>query len=259
MSSPPRRFSTVHRRGRIEAPMPKPSSAAASWFSTVHRRGRIEANRPADVPQPSVVGSPRFTAVAELKRAEQLAQDPGHNGSPRFTAVAELKLGARHPVHRCRPRFSTVHRRGRIEASWTGSRCSCAARFSTVHRRGRIEAGARCRAPAARSRSPRFTAVAELKQLVAPAGVRGLPGFSTVHRRGRIEASACRRPPASPARGSPRFTAVAELKPDERALAPLLAEGSPRFTAVAELKRALHYGYRLGAQKVLHGSPPWPN
>ena len=78
--------------------------------------------------------------MAELKQAYRYAGTLGGWSSPRFTAVAELKpFGA-------------------------GAAGSAAEGFSTVHRRGRIEAGHFKPGDGRRERSPRFTAVAELKR-----------------------------------------------------------------------------------------------
>src|SRR5947207_1405585 len=134
-------------------------------FSTAHRRGRIEA--PSWGPAPWPPGrSPRLTAVAELKLRGVLRGRVRPPGSPRLTAVAELKR----PVvpHACAeragsPRLTPVAqlRRGdRVlgEAALEG--------FSTAHRRGRIEARTgTARRLRPRRRSPRLTAVAELKRV----------------------------------------------------------------------------------------------
>src|SRR5205814_726447 len=64
------------------------------------------------------LGSPRLTAVAELKRQGRRGDDPGwRGGSPRLTAVAELKQRWQLWSARTSRRFSTAHRRGRIEAA----------------------------------------------------------------------------------------------------------------------------------------------
>ena len=157
-------------------------------------------------------------------------------GSPRFTAVAELKLAGRGPRQVRRGRFSTVHRRGRIEAA-----------------RNALHATASCVG------SPRFTAVAELKparEIEADIDAYGSPRFTAV---------AELKPPlvidlrGCPSRGSPRFTAVAELKPavDERAIRQV-----PGFSTVHRRGRIEAAGPVVSPSNtvgVLHGSPPWPN
>src|SRR5438067_1289452 len=59
--------------------------------------------------------------------------------------------------------------------------------------------------------------------------------------------------------GSPRLTAVAELKPGDFHPRHPEPPRSPRLTAVAELKRGDWPGGASCASGVLHGSPPWPN
>ncbi len=82
-------------------------------------------------------------------------------------------------------------------------------------------------------RSPRLTAVAELKHMLNARPLSQIKGFSTAHSRGRIEATR-NRTQCPTCWSSPRLTAVAELKPHV---------ADPVSTTVA----------------VLHGSQPWPN
>ena len=109
--------------------------------------------------------------------------------------------------------------------------------FSTVHRRGRIEANVYRNHRVWFVRSPRFTAVAELKR---PGG---RPPRETVWSSPRFTAVAelklaCRQSDTTGGRRSPRFTAVAELKLLHEFVGAGVGVGSPRFTAVAELKRS---------------------
>ena len=144
-----------------------------------------------------MLGYPRQSAVASLKRAWAIVCCLAEACYPRQSAVASLKRTKEHLINPIVSRLSTAISRGLIEAA------KIAAAFGRPHAGYPRQSAVASLKPCCPSRScagsgagyPRQSAVASLKHAVRCASARTFDLLSTAISRGLIEAVAGRRRP----------------------------------------------------------------